>query len=672
MNLRPFAAKIHFNSQGTPVADDFDDVYFSNDSGIDETQHVFINGNDLHDTWQQTQQERFVIGETGFGTGLNCLVVMQAFHQFRQQHPDHPLRYLHLITTEKFPMQRQDIAQALAVFPSLSEYTDAYLAQYPVPLAGCHRLQFPQYHTTLDIWIGDIKDSMPQWHCPATGLVDAWFLDGFAPSKNPEMWSETLFSQLARLSKANATFATFTAAGMVKRGLKDAGFTIEKRKGFGRKRDMLAGRYTSEITAKVSAPPYYRFAKTGLSSGAKVAVIGAGLAGISAAQALANKGMRIVVIDSAETPATGASGNDQGGFYPQLHADASQPAMIQAHSFLYAERYYQAILNNVGDYHHDFCGVALVTFNDNQQARHQNLLEKQQWPEALVKGIAQAELEEKAGVPLPYSALWVEKGGWINPPSLIDTTINNLITQHGCETHWQTAVSHITHNDDGTMSLWASDALITTVDHVVIATGHHAATQSWFEQIPLRPVRGQVERVKSAGTLEALNTVLCHKGYLTPSFNGYHALGSTYVKGDVDTTPREEESRQNLDTQAKALAECDWITQLTHDNTARASIRLGTPDHQPIVGLIPNWEQQKTLFEGLSVGKPLSSMPLPDNESKISYLTGLGSRGLTTAPLMAEVLASELTHSPMPMSEPLLQALAPNRYLVRDLIRNKV
>lgn len=211
-------AQVHFNESGTPVADHFDDVYFSNDGGIDETQHVFVAGNDLAERWQQWPNPTFVIAETGFGTGLNFLVAMRCFNEFRAANPDHPLKRLYFITTEKFPLPQQDMQRALEAFPALKDEAQALASLYPMGLEGCHRLHFDNHSTTLDLWIGDVHDLLPQWHSPVNGLIDAWFLDGFAPSKNPDMWTDALFSQMARLSKTGTTFGTFTAAGIVKRG----------------------------------------------------------------------------------------------------------------------------------------------------------------------------------------------------------------------------------------------------------------------------------------------------------------------------------------------------------------------------------------------------------------------------------------------------------------------
>lgn len=659
-------ANVHFNPTGTPVADDFDDVYFSNDSGLDETLHVFIKGNDLPLRWQAHTEAHFVIAETGFGTGLNCLVAMRAFDAFRQANPDHVLKHLYILTTEKFPLPYTALVQALNAFPALADYAHALTARYPMALEGCHRLQFDEFHTTLDLWIGDVHALLPQWHAPLSGMVDAWFLDGFAPSKNPDMWTEALFSQMARLSKAGTTLATFTAAGIVKRGLAEAGFTISKRPGFGRKRDMVTGIYTGETQGRVTDGPYYRFNTPALAPGNKVVVVGGGIAAATITLALAERGLRVDAVCKDDTLATGASGNPQGGFYPQLHAQANHPSQLQAHSFLYARRTYDALAGEHA-YTHDFCGVLQLGFTDDVAARQQNQVDKDIWPQELITPVTPEQTHEIAGIELPYPGLFIPQGGWVNPPELVNALFNRAIATDNVTVHLNSQLNAVEEQESGVVAHLDNGTIIEAT-HIVLCPGHHALNMDVLKGIPFKAVRGQVEALPEQAPLNDLKTVLCHKGYATPYWQGRMALGSTYVKDDTDCTPRAQESQQNLNTHAKALGKCDWAQSLEHDGQARAAIRLGVPDHQPVAGRVPNVESQKQAYEGLAKGKPLTAMPTVSARN-VSVFTALGSRGLTTAPLLAEMLASELCHQPLPLPQHLLQALAPNRFLVRDSIR---
>jgi len=680
-------AQVHFNESGTPVADHFDDVYFSNDSGIDETQHVFVAGNDLAERWQQWRNPTFVIAETGFGTGLNFLVAMRAFNEFKVANPDHPLKHLYFITTEKFPLPQQDMQRALEAFPALKDEAKALASLYPMGLEGCHRLHFDNHSTTLDLWIGDVHELLPQWHSPVNGLIDAWFLDGFAPSKNPDMWTDALFSQMARLSKTGTTFGTFTAAGIVKRGLAGVGFTIKKRNGFGRKRDMLTGVFNQDNEnvqhrLRLPAGPYYRYADDSLDKTSKVAVVGSGLAAATACLALVKRGINTTLYFDGDTLASGASGNPQGGFYPQLHSEASIASRIQAHSFLYARQAYDHTIEHakacgLADVAHDFCGVIQLSFNDKVAERQNKLAAADVWPEALIKPVDSKEVSDIANLALPYSGLYIGLGGWISPPQLVAAMIeealqsgkltlkpNHIYVSHeAAETTKQQV--RIRFNLDS-----AENEEVITADHLILALGAGAVNASDFNSLSLRPVRGQVEAIPTQMPIEQLNTVLCHKGYMTPVFEGRHALGSTYVKNDLSTDVRGDETEMNLATHEQALANTDIVQALQHDGKARAATRLGSPDHQPVVGALHNFDSLKEHYTMLGVGKPLTSAPVLPS-SVVSTLTCLGSRGLTTAPLMAEVLVSSLCKEPLPLSNDLLNAVNTSRFMTREAIRSQ-
>ena len=680
-------AQVHFNESGTPVADHFDDVYFSNDSGIDETQHVFVAGNDLAERWQQWRNPTFVIAETGFGTGLNFLVAMRAFNEFRAANPDHPLKRLYFITTEKFPLPQQDMQRALEAFPALKDEAEALASLYPMGLEGCHRLHFDNHSTTLDLWIGDVHELLPQWHSPVNGLIDAWFLDGFAPSKNPDMWTDALFSQMARLSKTGTTFGTFTAAGVVKRGLAGVGFTIKKRNGFGRKRDMLTGVFDQDnenVQHKLRLPagPYYRYANDSLDKTSKVAVVGSGLAAATACLALVKRGICTTLYFDGDTLASGASGNPQGGFYPQLHSEASIASRIQAHSFLYARQAYDHTVEHakvcgLADVAHDFCGVIQLSFNDKVAERQNKLAAADVWPEALIKPVNSKEVSDIANLALPYSGLYIGLGGWLSPPQLVTAMIEEAL-QSGKLTLKpnHTYVSHeaVETTKQQVQIRFNLDSVeseeVITADHLILALGAGAVNASDFDSLSLRPVRGQVEAIPTQMPIEQLNTVLCHKGYMTPVFEGRHALGSTYVKNDLSTDVRSDETEMNLATHEQALANTDIVQALQHDGKARAATRLGSPDHQPVVGALHNFDSLKEHYTMLGVGKPLTSAPVLPS-SVVSTLTCLGSRGLTTAPLMAEVLVSSLCKEPLPLSNDLLNAVNTSRFMTREAIRSQ-
>ena len=663
-------ANIQFNEQGTPVATDFDDVYFSNQNGLAETRYVFLENNNFPHRLLDCQSPSFVIAETGFGTGLNFLATWQAYNQLKEQHPSVSLPTLYYISTEKYPLTRDALQQALTHWPELQHLSDALIKQYPPSLGGCHRLVFAQGNIILDLWLGDVHESLPQMSVTTTGHVNAWYLDGFAPSKNPQMWTQTLFDNMARLSAQDCTFATFTAAGIVKRGLALAGFTVEKRKGFGHKRDMLAGKFEGLTQLRETETYFYRTSAHPVTDKTEVAILGTGLAGANIAAALARRGISSVTYGKHEL-ADGASGNPQGGFYPQLNAQASIASRIQALSFLFARQRYDSLLSDGFSFAHDWCGVLQLGFNDTVLSRHQKIASSGIWPDSIMEYIEADKATQIAGIDLPYPALYIPLGGWINPPQLVNALFD-FAARHADSTVKSNHTLSSLHREQDSWCLTWQDGSETQANVVIIATGADTASVRQCQDLPFSATRGQVEAVPTQSPLSSLKTVLCHKGYLTPEFDGQHALGSTYVKNDNTTTYRDEEEQQNLATHQQALAKLNWVEHLDTKKTGRASTRCSVPDHQPVCGAVPNFKAQLSQFESLYKALPSASYPIAEDEENLFVLSALGSRGLTTAPLMAELLVSQLTGAPLPLEQDLLNALAPNRFLIRDAIRRKL
>ncbi len=233
---------------GQPFSSTYQDIYFSSDDGEAESNYVFIEGNQLAERWQNFEADQFTIIETGFGTGLNFLCVCEKWLSFLEQRTQHHVDnkesknkspQLNFISVEKHPLSLTDITTALLRFPHLSPLSKVFLSHYETWLTSQTAITLFNGCITLTLLQGDATESLRQTH----DLADAWFLDGFAPSKNPDMWHDGLYAEMARLSKPNATFATFTSAGIVKRGLQNAGFNVKKRVGFGKKREMLIGEF---------------------------------------------------------------------------------------------------------------------------------------------------------------------------------------------------------------------------------------------------------------------------------------------------------------------------------------------------------------------------------------------------------------------------------------------
>ena len=658
-------ANIRFNKNGTPYSTQFEDLYFSDDQGLDETTHVFIKNNKLLARWKDWAEQQFVIAETGFGTGLNFLVTMLHFEEFDKQSENVGFK-LHFISIEKFPISQSNLHKILLLYPQLKKYLQPLLEQYPIPVAGCHRLTFLGGKVILDLWLGDVHDVLPKIENKPLGLVDTWFLDGFSPSKNPEMWAQSLFENMALMSKDQCHFATYTAAGYVKRGLREAGFKVQKQPAHGLKKDMLVGSIVKSADTKSRLPYYTRTPAIINHKKPKVAVIGGGLAGANCAYSLSKRGIKSTLYCQDDELAKGASGNAQGGFYPQLNAEAGHASQIHALSFNYASKLYRQLLSQGIHYSHQWCGTIQLAFNDKVASRYRKLIENQTWPDSLIHWIDAQQATTLANVDLPYPGLYVPQGGWISLPELVA----GLIKAAGSSVAVNKQLTSLVRVNDIWQLNW-QDGSQSEADIVIMATGSDSMDCEQMSQLPFRLVRGQVEAINSQNELANLSTVLCHKGYLTPAWQGTHAMGSTYVKDDRQCDYRLTEQQTNLVMHQQALSKCDWINAIQPTDLGRAAIRCSTPDHLPMVGAVPDTSKQLTQYQDLYKALPAQYYSQPIDHENLFMLCGLGSRGLTTAPLCAEILTSQILNEPLPLSSNLLNTLNPNRFLIRGLIRRQ-
>lgn len=330
--------KLDWSAEGAPISSEFDDVYFDKESGLEETRYVFLKHNRLVERWSSMTQRHFVIAETGFGTGLNFLCAWQSFMESAPKDAQ-----LHFISVEKFPMSKAALGSALKMWPSLTAFSDELLAVYPELCHGLHRMSLANGRIQLSLWFGEAE----QGFASLDADVDAWFLDGFAPSKNPEMWSDKLFHHIHRLSHQGTTFATFTAAGIVRRGLQQVGFEVRKVKGFGHKREMAIGQFeqpTPSLPERMSqGQAWFNVRQDTPAPIGRVLVVGSGLSGAHTAFALAQQGVEVTVWEQEDRIANHASGNPQGMLYPKLAAQDTPLNRFYLSGFLQAAALYQTL-----------------------------------------------------------------------------------------------------------------------------------------------------------------------------------------------------------------------------------------------------------------------------------------------------------------------------------------
>nr|WP_176602809.1 bifunctional tRNA (5-methylaminomethyl-2-thiouridine)(34)-methyltransferase MnmD/FAD-dependent 5-carboxymethylaminomethyl-2-thiouridine(34) oxidoreductase MnmC [Enterobacter hormaechei] len=655
-------ANLEFNAEGTPVSRDFDDVYFSNDNGLEETRYVFLDGNHLGTRFPEHPRSLFVVAESGFGTGLNFLTLWQAFDCFRAAYPEATLQRLHFISFEKFPLTAHDLRLAHQRWPELAHWAEQLQTQWPPAIGGCHRLILDDGRVTLDLWLGDINDLTDKLDDSMNQKVDAWFLDGFAPAKNPDMWSPHLFSAMARLARPGATLATFTSAGFVRRGLQEAGFTMRKTKGFGRKRDMLVGVMEQDLAIPAQAPWFARRASTSR----EVAIVGGGIASALLSLALLHRGWQVTLYCADEAPATGASGNRQGALYPLL--SSHDPALFQFFpaAFTFARRLYDSL---PVAFDHDWCGVTQLGWDEKSQQKITQMLSLG-LPEDIAHAVTAQQVTETTGVDTGCGGIQYPLGGWLCPAELTSAAIA-LGQSRGLTVHYAHKVQSLSRTAH--WKLRFADGKEAQHASVVLANGHHITQFTQTASLAVYPVGGQVSHIPTAPQLSKLRQVLCYDGYLTPQnpSNGHHCIGASYHRGETDMQYSEADQQQNRQRLVDCFPDASWAKEVdVSEGQARCGVRCATRDHLPMAGNVPDYDATLEVYQDLADSKETAvSAPV---HPELFMLGGLGSRGLCSAPLLAEALAAQMSDEPVPLDRVTLAGLNPNRLWVRKLLKGKM
>ena len=658
-------AKIHFNEENTPVSDKFDDVYFSNQDGLAETHYVFLEGNQLWERWVNYQEAHFVIAETGFGTGLNFFAVTTLFREFRQKHPDSPLKRLYFTSFEKYPLPLDELQQAHLAYPQFSHLAQHLQQHWPNPIQGCYRFHFDE--TTLDLWFGDVAENLPQLGDYMNGKINAWFLDGFAPSKNPDMWNEQLYQQMFRFTKPQGTFATFTAASAVRKGLDAAGFDITKRKGFGKKRECLSGQKTHEKLTALTAPWFH--SQSANLNEQDIAIIGGGIASLCTAISLLKRDAKITIYCEDEQTALNASGNKQGAFYPQLSDDNERNIRFYIHAFAYGLQFLQWAIQQKIEFEHEFCGVALCAYNDKAESKL-NKISALHLPSDLYQSLNQTELSQKVGLPLPFGGGFIPQGAWLAPRQLVQDAFAFLEKQ-GIQIKTSQKATALSQTEHGWQIKTAENE---TFNHevVVLANGHKLTEFEQTQKLPLYPVRGQVSQIPTSANLLKLKTVLCYDGYLTPvdQAKASHCIGASHVRDNATREFSLTEQQENQQKIQQNIPE-DWTREVdTSGNLARIGVRCSVRDLTPMMGAVPHFSAQQTQYQNLfNFRRRKQPIEQAENYPNLYLIGALGSRGLTSAPFLGETLASLIYGEPLPMSEELIHNLMPNRSWVRRWLK---
>jgi len=516
--------------EGVAYSAAFGDVYHSAEGGAGQARHVFLQGNGLPERW--AGRRRFVILETGFGAGLNFLVTWRAWRRDPRR-----CERLHFVSVEKHPFTLQDAKEFHTYYPELQREAAELHSRWPVLVPGAQRLELDGGRVVLSLFFSDIR-ILRELRLAA----DAIYLDGFSPAKNPDMWAPALMRSVSRLCAAEATLATWSVAAPVRFALERTGFTVEKRPGFGHKKEMLVGR-----SLKGNIPSTVQ---------RHAVVVGAGLAGAAVCERLCARGWEVELYERHAAPAQEASGNHAGTFHPLATPDDSVMARLTRAGFLFSQGYWPSLEK----LRWDRCGVLQLARTAKEESSQQRAVAG--WPLEYAQYVTRDEAAAHAGVPLPAGGLWFPQGGWIQPQGLVQAQLaacgSLLKKKFGREIE-----------------------RLPAAPVVILANSGEAPKLHAVPHLRLRRVRGQLSHVP-AERIDAPHVVVLRGGMVLPPVEGLCVVGASYDLDDEDPSPRADSHAGNLERMAQVLSQ--KIANIPLEG--RVAWRSVTPDRLPVAGKI--------------------------------------------------------------------------------------
>ncbi len=642
-------AVLAFRDNGTPFSPLYNDIYHSAVGGLEQAQYVFLRGNALPQRWQG--RRIFTVLETGFGMGINFLMTWAAWRA-------DPARCerLHFVSTEKHPFTQADLRsvyQATVSDPEIAALAQTLLDAWPMLVPGTHRLEFEAGRITLTLVFGDAAESLPALRLRA----DAFYLDGFAPAKNPELWTLAIFKALARLAGEDATFATYSSAGDIKRALTQCGFEYRKVDGFGWKRAMLVGQFAPRWRVRRYEPP------APLAVGERHAVvIGTGLAGCAVIERLAARGWRITSLERHASVAQDASGNPAGVFHPMISRDDSVASRVTRAGFLYALGRWAALEQQGHRPLRGGPGLLQIAADEEEAHLMSEAIAAFGYPCDYVTPVSRTEAQRLAGMPLAQSGWLFPRGGWIDPASLCAAQCAAAGTR--LERRFGVEVSRLERSDDQ-WSVFNSDGEeVARAPVVIVATAHDAARIAGLLHAPTRSIRGQLSLLPP-GSVPSLRMPVIGEGYAVPLPDGVTLTGATYELDDLDTSLRAQGHLENLDRVAQMLPAFGGTADPVRAAAlaGRVAFRCVTSDRMPMIGQFADEAAATRDAQRLRGAWPLD---LPRTDGLYGAFA-YGSRGLVWAALGAELIASQIEGEPWPLERDLAEDLDPARFLLRAL-----
>ena len=585
----PFSLK-----NNTLFSEEFDDLYSSAKGAVAECNHVFIKGNNLNERFENLgENSKFYIGEIGFGIGINFLTTCKSWLDHTKQN-----QVLEFYSFDKYLFRLSDFKTLNVSCPDLKEYISELERNYPRNIQGAQKISLFGGRIILNLIIGEIDNT--QEYIKLMDKVDAWYFDGFSPSKNPDLWSIKLFKCIHKSCHENTTFSTYTSSGLVKNNLTESGFNHSRAMGFSDKRHMLKGTVDTQLKKNTS--------------NTKVAVIGSGIAGCVLSYTLAKKGIEVDLYEKSDSICSGASSHELLVTYPRLSAHDTAFGSFTLHSYIFATNFYKQLKTDTWKK----TGVIILNHDAATEKRQSSLLEKRADGE-IYRYIDPDEASEISGIDIKLNGLIYEDAGYILPEEmckfLIESPKINIFTSSHIESIKKNR--EVFNLNIGKKKF--------EYQNVCVCAGSETANIVDIDGISIK--RGQVTHIESLDNISRIKLPICAKGYISPRVNNIHLVGSSYSDSE-DTDLSEEEHLYNLNNLKLVIDEEMNVI------TGQTGHRAVSKDHMPVVGM----------KDGIYIN------------------TCHGSRASVTAPISAEIIASMIVDEAPPLMGRELESLSPERF----------
>ncbi len=637
---------------GQPYNEQYDDIYYSSDeseliSGESEFQHVFFKNNNLPERWQARGE--FVIAELGFGSGLNCLLTIREWLKHCSERGQN--KTLHYIAIEKHPLSAEVIIELISRYPELKQLCDELLASYPPAVETTHRRSLFNNRVILHYKFMDVSDALQNEKLK----VDAWYLDGFSPAKNPAMWSAELFANIAKNSSSGATCSTYTAAGFVRRNLQAAGFDVSKVSGHGNKREMLVAVLTGREPAalRFKDKPWFESPAENTATSKNATIIGAGIAGLSLAYALVQRGWSVSIIDKDGDSIKESSSNPAPIVYPRLSINNDIDTEFFITAYCYALHVFKSLQSK--SHQRFWFDDGLLQRIDEKRIRQ--IINKFQLNEKFVSVVDDASYAKEgqitvnynsAGVVLPEILCRVLKDECGNKLNIIKARITNI------------------ENEDGKWQCISRSRLINESEILVIANGVAINDLGLSMKFPVETIRGQVVELNETQTSRQIKKTLNAEVHITPAINSKHYLGATYTRNCDELAICQNNNSELLESLDKIYP---GVFKAGDYSDAWVGFRTMSKDRVPIVGAVPDEKYFAKEYADICHGNTTKTYQSAAYQRGLYVSAAHGSRGFTSSFISAEIIAAQLTGEPSPVNKKILDYLSPSRFIVNDLKR---